>query len=199
MFKHDTGYYLFFGQRLRRGQLRGGLCHLRVAHGPCKQAAENPILNSHMTGAVGDWSGHQALLQVGDQTWIIYHRWKMVSGRGATAGSCASTGSTGKTVNRWWRANHAPATGPRRDRAGFRSCRHAARYRGRARPKEKQRCSRRASIRLWLVLSILVLGADVAIAGRCSGIRRGRGASTGSTYNPLHDHRSRRWAGAVLR
>jgi beta-xylosidase len=81
MFKHDTGYYLFFSANDYAGaNYAVGYATCDTPTGPCTQAAENPILKSQMTEPLVIGPGHQALLQVGDQTWIIYHSWEMVNG-----------------------------------------------------------------------------------------------------------------------
>ena len=78
MFKHDGKYYLFFsGNNYADATYAVGYATCTTALGPCQQAAEDPILKSVTGGAspvIGP--GHQALLEVGEQTWIFYHVWE---------------------------------------------------------------------------------------------------------------------------
>jgi len=81
MWKHDNNYYLFFsGNNYAGFEYAVGYATCTSPTGPCQQAAENPILASRMTQKpliVGP--GHQTLVQVGDQTWIVYHVWEVLS------------------------------------------------------------------------------------------------------------------------
>lgn len=80
MWKHDDKYYLFFsGNNYAGFEYAVGYATCGSPTGPCQQAAENPILSSRMKQkplVVGP--GHQALVQVGDQTWIVYHVWEVL-------------------------------------------------------------------------------------------------------------------------
>ncbi|MEW5870043.1 MAG: glycoside hydrolase family 43 protein [Chloroflexota bacterium] len=83
MFAHDGKYFLFFSGNNYAGHeyaVGYAVCHSPL--GPCRDAPENPILASHLENrdAMVIGPGHQALLQVGDQTWIIYHAWEVISG-----------------------------------------------------------------------------------------------------------------------
>jgi beta-xylosidase len=77
MFKHDGKYYLFFSGNNYAGlPYAVGYATCSAVLGPCVQATENPILKSDTTvqpPVIGP--GHQALLQLGQQTWIFYHVW----------------------------------------------------------------------------------------------------------------------------
>jgi beta-xylosidase len=81
MWKHDNNYYLFFsGNNYAGFEYAVGYATCNSPTGPCQQAAENPILASRMQQKpliVGP--GHQTLVQVGDQTWIVYHVWEVLS------------------------------------------------------------------------------------------------------------------------
>ncbi len=81
MWKHDNKYYLFFSANNYAGlDYAVGYATCQSPTGPCQDAPENPILASRVKQkplVVGP--GHQALLQVGDQTWIIYHVWDVLS------------------------------------------------------------------------------------------------------------------------
>jgi len=80
MWKHDDKYYLFFsGNNYAGFEYAVGYATCSSPTGPCQQATENPILSSRMTQKpliVGP--GHQTLVQVGDQTWIVYHVWEVL-------------------------------------------------------------------------------------------------------------------------
>ena len=83
MFKHDGQYYLFYSANNYAGhEYAVGYATCESALGPCLDAPENPILSSDLENetmmVIGP--GHQTLLQVGGQTWIIYHAWEVVSG-----------------------------------------------------------------------------------------------------------------------
>lgn len=81
MWKHDNKYYLFFsGNNYAGFQYAVGYATCQSPTGPCQDAPENPILASRMKEkplVVGP--GHQTLVQVGDQTWIVYHVWDVLS------------------------------------------------------------------------------------------------------------------------
>jgi beta-xylosidase len=82
MWKHDTGYYLFFSAGNYADATYGvGYATCDGPLGPCKQADENPILHSKVESeplVIGP--GGESLIQVGDQTWMLYHVWDEVSG-----------------------------------------------------------------------------------------------------------------------
>lgn len=83
MFKHDGQYYLFFSANNYGGhEYAVGYAVCESALGPCQDAPENPILESDLTNEISMviGPGHQTLLQVGDQTWLFYHAWEVVSG-----------------------------------------------------------------------------------------------------------------------
>ncbi|MEO8288423.1 MAG: glycoside hydrolase family 43 protein [Chloroflexota bacterium] len=81
MWKHDNQYYLFFSANNYAGfEYAVGYASCEAPTGPCVQAPENPILASRMQQkplVIGP--GHQSLLQVGDQTWIVYHVWDVLT------------------------------------------------------------------------------------------------------------------------
>jgi beta-xylosidase len=81
MLKHDQLYYLFFSANYYSGEKYAvGYATCQSAVGPCEDAPENPILSSVMTQSppvVGP--GHQTVVQVGDQTWMVYHAWEVLS------------------------------------------------------------------------------------------------------------------------
>ncbi|HUS16133.1 MAG TPA: glycoside hydrolase family 43 protein, partial [Chloroflexia bacterium] len=82
MVKHGAQYYLFFSGNDYAGDAYAvGYAACQSATGPCADAPENPILKSRMTTkplVIGP--GHQAMIEVGDQTWLVYHAWQVVSG-----------------------------------------------------------------------------------------------------------------------
>lgn len=77
MVKHGDGYYLFYSANSYADERYAiGYAHCQSATGPCTKAAENPIVASRADGAnsvIGP--GGQSLLQVGSQTWMVYHVW----------------------------------------------------------------------------------------------------------------------------
>ncbi len=81
MIKRDSLYYLFFSANYYSGEKYAvGYATCQTAVGPCEDAPENPILSSVMTQnppVVGP--GHQTVLQIGDETWMVYHAWEIIS------------------------------------------------------------------------------------------------------------------------
>ncbi|PWH16133.1 MAG: glycoside hydrolase family 43 [Anaerolineae bacterium] len=83
MFKHQGRYYLFFSANNYAGhEYAVGYALCESPLGPCQDAPENPILQSDLSNkdALVIGPGHQALLQLGEQTWMFYHAWEVVAG-----------------------------------------------------------------------------------------------------------------------
>jgi len=83
MFKHDGQYVLFFSANDYAGvEYAVGYAICEGPLGPCQDAPENPILASDLSdkNAMVIGPGHQALLQLGDQTWLVYHAWEVIAG-----------------------------------------------------------------------------------------------------------------------
>jgi len=81
MVKHGTGYYLFFSGNDYAGiPYAVGYALCKTALGPCQEAADNPVLKSRVQAPPVIGPGHQTVVQVGDQTWLVYHAWEMVGG-----------------------------------------------------------------------------------------------------------------------
>jgi beta-xylosidase len=74
LWKHDGHYFLFYSGNVYSGAgYAVGYATCRSPLGPCKDAAENPILET-TCGARGP--GHDALIEdAAGQTWIVYHAW----------------------------------------------------------------------------------------------------------------------------
>ncbi len=73
MWRHDGTYLLFYsGNAYNTEQYAVGYAACRGPLGPCEDGPENPILSTRC-GAVGP--GHQAVVQVGARTWLVYHAW----------------------------------------------------------------------------------------------------------------------------
>jgi len=82
MFKHDDIYYLFFSANNYAGhEYAVGYAICESPLGPCIDAEENPILASDLDNndAMVIGPGHQTIIEVNGQTWIIYHAWEVVS------------------------------------------------------------------------------------------------------------------------
>jgi beta-xylosidase len=74
MWKHDGRYTLFYsGGDYAGDDYAVGYATCTGPLGPCRDAPENPILK---TACRAHGPGHNALLQVGGQTWIVYHAWR---------------------------------------------------------------------------------------------------------------------------
>jgi len=83
MFSHEGQYYLFFSANDYAGvDYAVGYATCEGPLGPCTDALENPILASDLTDkdAMVIGPGHQTLLQLGEQTWLVYHAWEVVAG-----------------------------------------------------------------------------------------------------------------------
>jgi beta-xylosidase len=74
MRKHGGSYFLFYsGNAYDNDAYAVGYATCKSPVGPCTDAPENPILSTSC-GAHGP--GHNALVDVDGQTWIVYHAWK---------------------------------------------------------------------------------------------------------------------------
>lgn len=80
MVLHDGGYYLFFSANNYAGhEYAVGYATCESATGPCEDAPENPILASRLKPPpmiIGP--GHQIVLDLDGQTWILYHVWEVI-------------------------------------------------------------------------------------------------------------------------
>jgi beta-xylosidase len=74
MWRHDGRYYLFYsGGDYAADDYAVGYATCTSPLGPCTDAPENPILK---TRCRAHGPGHDALIEVGRQTWIVYHAWR---------------------------------------------------------------------------------------------------------------------------
>lgn len=83
MVKHEGKYYLFFSANNYAGvEYAVGYATCESPTGPCTQAPENPILKSQLQPppnmVIGP--GHQAVIHVGNQDWLVYHAWEVSGG-----------------------------------------------------------------------------------------------------------------------
>ncbi len=80
MYKENGKYYLFFSANNYAGfEYAVGYATCASVTGPCQDAPENPILKSEMDKkpfVVGP--GHQAIIEVDGQDWIVYHAWQIL-------------------------------------------------------------------------------------------------------------------------
>jgi beta-xylosidase len=80
MLRHAEQYYLFFSANNYAGvEYAVGYALCDTALGPCTDAPENPILASRMDQqplVIGP--GHQTIVTIGDETWMVYHVWEVV-------------------------------------------------------------------------------------------------------------------------
>jgi beta-xylosidase len=73
MWREDGRYVLFYsGEGFDSELYAVGYATCAGPLGPCADAPENPILRSACRAA---GPGHQALVRVGEETWIAYHAW----------------------------------------------------------------------------------------------------------------------------
>lgn len=74
MFQHLGGYYLFYSGNSYNGNYAEGYASCRSPLGPCQKASNNPILKSQTNPTVIG-PGGASLLQIGGQSWMVYHSW----------------------------------------------------------------------------------------------------------------------------
>ena len=80
MFQYNDSYYLFYSANSYAGiNYAVGYAICAAVTGPCEEAQENPILSSVLEQPLVVGPGHQDIIQVGDQTWIVYHAWEVSS------------------------------------------------------------------------------------------------------------------------
>lgn len=73
MWRESGGYVLFFsGNAFESDFYAVGYATCQGPLGPCRDSPRNPILK---TACRASGPGHQALIRVGDATWIAYHAW----------------------------------------------------------------------------------------------------------------------------
>ena len=76
VWKRDGRYFLFYSGNVYSGSgYAVGYATCASPLGPCKDAPENPILK---TACKARGPGHNALIDVGGQTWIVYHAWNEI-------------------------------------------------------------------------------------------------------------------------
>jgi beta-xylosidase len=81
MWKDDDTYYLFFSANDYAGlKYAVGYATCKSPTGPCEQAPENPILQTALKNPPVIGPGGETLIQVGDQTWMLYHAWEANEG-----------------------------------------------------------------------------------------------------------------------
>jgi beta-xylosidase len=81
MLKRGGKFYLFYsGNDYRDGTYAVGYATCKSPVGPCTKARENPILSTATAPSSAIGPGHQSVLQVGDQFWLVYHAWNSVAG-----------------------------------------------------------------------------------------------------------------------
>jgi beta-xylosidase len=74
MWKHDGRYYLFYsGNDYASDGYAVGYATCKGPLGPCVDAPENPIL---ATKCRAHGPGHNAIVEVDGQDWIVYHAWR---------------------------------------------------------------------------------------------------------------------------
>jgi beta-xylosidase len=78
MIQYEDQYYLFFSANNYGGvEYSVGYAVCESVTGPCQDAPENPILKSYLQRPPVIGPGHQTLLLLDDQWWIIYHAWEV--------------------------------------------------------------------------------------------------------------------------
>jgi beta-xylosidase len=79
MYNHpDEGYFLFYSANNYGGvEYAVGYAKCETALGPCEKGTENPILASLLENPPVIGPGHQTVVEVGDQVWMVYHAWEV--------------------------------------------------------------------------------------------------------------------------
>ncbi len=73
MWRHDGRYYLFYSANAYDSDAyAAGYAVCESPTGPCRKAAENPILSSKGKAA---GPGHLSLIEHAGRTWMLYHAW----------------------------------------------------------------------------------------------------------------------------
>jgi beta-xylosidase len=73
LWRHDGGYVLFYsGNDYANDAYAVGYATCVSPQGPCEDAPENPILKSACRAS---GPGHNAIVEVDGQSWIVYHAW----------------------------------------------------------------------------------------------------------------------------
>ncbi|MCU0507962.1 MAG: glycoside hydrolase family 43 protein [Anaerolineae bacterium] len=83
MLKRDDQYYLFYSANDYGGiKYAVGYALCESPLGPCEDAADNPLLESQMRKPPDMVlsPGHQTIIEVDGQHWIIYHGWEVING-----------------------------------------------------------------------------------------------------------------------
>jgi beta-xylosidase len=79
MVNHDGSYFLFYSGNDYGGMPYAvGYAACETVTGPCKDAPENPILKSQVTRPLVVGPGHQTVILVEDEWWLVYHVWQML-------------------------------------------------------------------------------------------------------------------------
>ncbi len=81
MLKYSGKYYLFYsGNDYRNETYAVGYAVCKSALGPCAKAKENPLLATGSTSSRAIGPGHQSIIKVGQDYWMLYHGWSGVVG-----------------------------------------------------------------------------------------------------------------------
>lgn len=76
MVKHAGKHYLFYsGNDYRNETYAVGYAACKSVLGPCTKAEENPLLATGSTASRAIGPGHQSIVRVGQDYWILYHGW----------------------------------------------------------------------------------------------------------------------------
>ncbi len=78
MWKQEGRYFLFFsGNVYKSPNYAVGYATCDSPLGPCQDAPENPILKRKQDKPPVIGPGHQTLVDVGEETWLVYHAWEV--------------------------------------------------------------------------------------------------------------------------
>jgi beta-xylosidase len=81
MLQRDGEHYLFYsGNDYRTEKYAVGYASCESPLGACVKAAENPILTGVGADSEAAGPGHQYIVTVGDEYWMLYHAWNGVVG-----------------------------------------------------------------------------------------------------------------------
>lgn len=80
MWKHAGRYYLFFSANDYASlKYAVGYATCESPSGPCQDSPDNPILETSLERPPVIGPGHQTIVELGGETWILYHAWEVSS------------------------------------------------------------------------------------------------------------------------
>ena len=80
MLTRDDAYYLFYSANNYGGvEYAIGYATCETLLGPCQDSPDNPLVESLLENPPVIGPGHQTVVQIGDQDWLVYHAWEVTA------------------------------------------------------------------------------------------------------------------------